>query len=390
MPRRIIAILTICALWACKTTPEDSSLTKDLADGSSWCHLRLQSTDNTRVSIDYQVLSDYQAGQHEAKPMWINVERQGLGSSDSVHFVVIEKVRENGQEREDTIKKIDLNWSANENKFTGEVPNGMVLQTKNKQITGHEFAFRVNSDWQKDPVSGQNNFKSNLSDINKMNNYTCRHPNSSAPTGLTVKNWRALPTQQEIDDLTSKPMNDPAHPYTDYRPDAPGASMDLPGEAILAAMRRSKDKFKTGMGEPSYGNMTGCLFTGYSPTHWPDIAIHYYCLMNEPRYCYTYSTSAKVSRVDSFKGCTGNWTGQGSFPYPQYVPGFEFVKNDQPIEFQYVMFGQTNAFKADQEQAIINTFWCVQNPYDRMSAIRRDLVAAKTRPTDHTAAPTKS
>jgi hypothetical protein len=43
---------------------------------------------------------------------------------------------------------------------------------------------------------------------------------------------------------------------------------------------------------------------------------------------------------------------------------FAFVTKTQPQIFQYVMFGQTNAFKHEQEQAIINAFYGVKNPAD--------------------------
>lgn len=43
---------------------------------------------------------------------------------------------------------------------------------------------------------------------------------------------------------------------------------------------------------------------------------------------------------------------------------FAFVTKTQPQIFQYVMFGQTNAFKHEQKQAIINAFYGVKNPAD--------------------------
>ena len=43
---------------------------------------------------------------------------------------------------------------------------------------------------------------------------------------------------------------------------------------------------------------------------------------------------------------------------------FAFVTKTQPQIFQYVMFGQTNAFKPEQEQAIINAFYGVTDPAD--------------------------
>jgi hypothetical protein len=184
-----------------------------------------------------------------------------------------------------------------------------------------------------------------------------------------VMDWRAVPTQDELDMLVAKPVNDPSAPYTDYRPNAPAANLDLPGAAILAAMNASADVFGSRpAGQPKHTNegykyLTGCLKTGYAPTNWPDIAIHYYCQMSKPRACYTYALSgkstggAKFSRPKAYQGCA---TGE----LPESAD-FAFVTKTQPEVFQYVMFGQTQAFNHEQEQAIINAFYGVNNPADR-------------------------
>lgn len=363
MKYKLISVLVFFGFLGCKTTEETgTSAVKDLADGSDWCHQRLQSTDGTKISIDFQVES--LTGQKVANPLWINVERPNLGSSNSVHVVLIERLKSYGRpEHEGRVIETDLQWSSSDGRFTGKVADLLVNSTS-LAIVGHEIAFRIDNDWLKDPVSGNSNFRANFYEITEKNNFICQ--DKAAPAAVVeVKNWRSLPSQNEIDDLMSKPLNDPAHPYTDYRPGAPGANMDLPGEAILKAMRRSRDKFNTGKGGSSHSTLNSCLFTGYAPTHWPDIAIHYYCLMNEPRSCYTYSTSGQIPRYNSFKGCIGQWNGNGAFQYQNYVAQFSWVKDDQPLEFQYVMFGQTNAFKPEQEQAIINAFWGVNNANSR-------------------------
>ena len=60
-----------------------------------------------------------------------------------------------------------------------------------------------------------------------------------------VADWRPTPMQDELDQLIAKPTNDPGAPYTDYRPNAPAANLDLPGAAILAAMNTSADAYGT-------------------------------------------------------------------------------------------------------------------------------------------------
>jgi hypothetical protein len=184
-----------------------------------------------------------------------------------------------------------------------------------------------------------------------------------------VADWIPAPTQDDLDKLVAKPTNDPSSPYTDYRPNAPAANLDLPGAAILAAMNTSADIFGSRLpGQPKhtdegYKYLTGCLKTGYAPTNWPDIAIHYYCQMSKPRACYTYALSGKstggvkLPRPKAYQGCAA-----GTLPQ---AADFTFVAKTQPQIFQYVMFGQTHAFNHEQEQAIINAFYGVKSPADR-------------------------
>ena len=184
-----------------------------------------------------------------------------------------------------------------------------------------------------------------------------------------VADWTPAPTQEELDRLVEKQGDDPSSPYSDYRPGAPAANLDLPGAAILAAMNESADIFGSRRaGEPKhtdqgYNYLTGCLKTGFAPTDWSDLTIHYYCQMSKPRACYTYALAGKstggikLSRPKAYQGCA---TGK----LPQ-ADDFVFVTKTQPQVFQYVMFGQTNAFNHEQEQAVINAFYGVKDPTDR-------------------------
>lgn len=153
-----------------------------------------------------------------------------------------------------------------------------------------------------------------------------------------IEDWRALPTQTELDQLFSNPANDPNHPYTDYRPYAPSANLDLPGKAILAAMHGSADTFGSRRpGQPKYTKqgyeyMVGCVKTQYPPTHWSDLTIHYYCQMSKPRACYTYATSGKsapggipLSRKEAYHGCAGGTLTNAA--------DFAWVTSTQPLVF---------------------------------------------------------
>ncbi|WP_430232218.1 peptidoglycan-binding domain-containing protein [Nitrosomonas communis] len=211
--------------------------------------------------------------------------------------------------------------------------------------------------------------QSGLPETGKLDNVTLKQLELStpAPQVSTVEDWRSVPSQDELDDLVAHTINNPNFPYTDYRPNAPAANLDLPGLAILAAMKTSSDTF--GSGPPGTPNstpktrktMTDCLMT--KPTHWADITLHYYCQMALPRQCYTYALrgmntpgNKKFTRVEAYESCALN-----KLPHSTH---FTFVTKTQPQVFQYVMFGQTNAFKPEQEQAIINAFYGVKNPAD--------------------------
>lgn len=191
----------------------------------------------------------------------------------------------------------------------------------------------------------------------------------------SVIDWRALPTQSELDKILANPINDPAFPFTDYRRNAPAANLDLPGAAILQAMNASADKFGSrAPGLPNhtpagYKHLENCLVTPSKPTHWSDLTIHYYCQMSLPRRCYTYETSGDrpvpsksktlSPRTQAYKECAAN-----KFSYAKDFA--VWVVKDQALVFQYVMFGQTHAFNHEQEQAIINAFYGVTDPTDKV------------------------
>jgi hypothetical protein len=192
---------------------------------------------------------------------------------------------------------------------------------------------------------------------------------TSVDKANAVADWVPAPTQDELDMLMAKAADDPGSPYSDYQPNAPAANLELPGAAILAAMNTSADIFgsrRPGQSkhtDEGYKNLTGCLKTKFAPTDWSDITIHYYCQMSKPRACYTYALSGKstggvkLTRQKAYQGCAA-----GTLPQSA---DFSFVAKTQPQIFQYVMFGQTNAFNHEQEQAVINAFYGVKNPADR-------------------------
>ncbi len=197
----------------------------------------------------------------------------------------------------------------------------------------------------------------------------------STDLSKSVEDWIPVPTQAEIDKL-KEPRNDASNPYADYRPKAPAANLSLPGQAILKAMNASADKFGSRpKGHPRHNNKSfrafiGCMVTKHNPNHWSDITIHYYCQMALPRKCYTNALAGKstprrvkFARPRAYAGCANRRLPDAA--------AFKWVTATQPLVFQYVMFGQTHAFNHEQEQAIINSFYGVQDPTNRDECKRK-------------------
>ncbi|MEP2030663.1 MAG: peptidoglycan-binding domain-containing protein [Paracoccaceae bacterium] len=191
---------------------------------------------------------------------------------------------------------------------------------------------------------------------------------------VVVENWRSVPTQAEIDQLMAT-INSPTNAYSDYRPKAPAASLDLPGLAILDAMNISADTYGgRAPGNPNFTQqglkaLAGCLKTTHYPDHWSDITVHYYCQMSLPRRCFTNALAGKstggrkLARPRAYAGCVNGQLADAG--------DFQFVPTTQPLIFQYVMFAQTHAFDHQQEQAIINTFYGIDDPTDRNECKRK-------------------
>ena len=116
-----------------------------------------------------------------------------------------------------------------------------------------------------------------------------------------VADWTPAPTQEELDRLVEKQGDDPSSPYSDYRPGAPAANLDLPGRRDIGGDERKRVYLfgSRRAGEPKhtdqgYNYLTGCLKTGFAPTDWSDLTIHYYCQMSKPRACYTYALVGEI------------------------------------------------------------------------------------------------
>jgi hypothetical protein len=208
--------------------------------------------------------------------------------------------------------------------------------------------------------------KANLPTSGVLDEATLKQLNigTSADKVNAIQDWKTLPAQADIDALVAS-----SSAYSNYQANAAAANLDIPGVAILAAMNKSADTFGSRRaGQPGHAAqghkyVTDCLKTGYAPTHWSDLTLHYYCQMSQPRACFTYATSGKstggvkLPRTRAYSGCA---TGR-----LDKAADFAWVVKNQPLEFQFVMYGQTHAFNHEQEQAVINAYYGVRNPSDK-------------------------
>lgn len=204
-----------------------------------------------------------------------------------------------------------------------------------------------------------------------------------------VADWIAPPTQADIARLLASGSS-----YSDYstctdkpkvcdRSDKSG-KMQLPGKAILLAMRSNQAKYST-PGQVDY--MKNCLTTGYPPRHWNDIQIHYYCSFSydsKVRQCYSGAlVGLKKLRVEAFQACIKKVAvspqeavvSMEGTPFKDAIDAFELDvgQRNQAELFQYIMFAATWAFDEVQTQKVINAFYDVQNAADPASCAKRPL-----------------
>ena len=143
-----------------------------------------------------------------------------------------------------------------------------------------------------------------------------------AAQSTTVSDWRAVPTQDELDKLTAK-VNDPGC-----------AIHRLPAERTggqsRSARRGDRGRYENQLGYFWERSARDSQIPRRKPTNamtdlsqyhgrrtGPDITIHYYCQMANPRQCFTYALRGqstpggkKYSRTEAYKGCA-----TGTVPY---------------------------------------------------------------------------
>jgi hypothetical protein len=340
------------AVLSCRTggrATSESGL-KDLSDGSDWCHARSRSGDGTEISLDYNVNSG------RANPLWVNVKRpNNNGANEKVSIVIVPyEYAINKPASSATVTQsfpVDLRFDPGAGKFTVEVPNGLPLidaSTNPHKRLRYEYVIRVDipdngstrTDWIKHWQTNQD-FKADLHQINVDNRFIC----GDKPQPIQVAEWGALtlPSPNDYNTDTNGPT-------------ATSPNNDLAGKTVLQAMYDVRDTFqtdvpahvtKTQLNNISKSTVSSCLAnTAY---HWSDIVLHYYCQHGYARSCYT--ANAAGGRIKAHDTCKTD-------------THFKWIDDNQADIFKYIMFSQVYAFNLEQQNAVINSFYGVQDPYD--------------------------
>ena len=104
---------------------------------------------------------------------------------------------------------------------------------------------------------------------------------------------------------------------------------------------------KTSLNNISKSTIASCLAN--TVYHWSDIVLHYYCHHGYARSCYT--SNAASGRIKAYDTCKTD-------------THFKWIDDNQPDMFKYIMFSQVYAFNLEQQNAVINSFYGVQDPND--------------------------
>ncbi len=140
------------------------------AHSNDWTHIRLQSTDGTKIAIDFIAYKEqYTYGPvWTANPVWIDVTRQGLRDSRHVRlvlksFFLTEFSHLTYYNQEPEIRELTLNF-ANDTRFTGELPYGLKTCILYRV---QELLVQIDNEWLVDPISGTSIFKFDMAAAEK-------------------------------------------------------------------------------------------------------------------------------------------------------------------------------------------------------------------------------
>jgi hypothetical protein len=249
-----------------------------------------------------------------------------------------------------------------------------------------------------------------------------------------ICNWGAFPTPQELEKKLEKGSS-----FVDYRPvkvaqadsTAPRdlsvseVGLNLPGQVIFDAMKAIYLKYITEYffqgenynyklystrfgsynGFVGYHNMlSDCLKTVYTNSHYSDLAMNYYCLLNEARMCFTYGMSGgreihgANSRNAILQYCntvsdtsdttykdkkSNRYAAFGAPEFQKFVTNGTFQSGGKIYRqldvFRYIMLSRTSAFPGKQEQRLINEFWAWSGKYAKEAKSKKGTLDIPSR-----------
>jgi hypothetical protein len=151
-------------------------------------------------------------------------------------------------------------------------------------------------------------------------------------------------------------------------PSTPDSALAMP--EVLAAMKQIKSTYNMDLNQyviPCLDNDT---------PHWSDIVIHYYCLLGQPRQCFTPAARANSKDLagyeKAYEGCKDN-------------SDFKWVSQNQPDVFRYIMYSvytpaKTKTFRQEDQDKVINDFYGITDPENATECNKRPRRKNETRP----------
>ena len=164
MRTAIFYVLAGVLLVSCRTanTPEAAT---EKSVGNQWCKAKLASQDGIQISLDFRAHWDHG---YIASPLWLNVNGSSLNAQKTIRVEIQSNaIAAHAADGVEVLEKrqLKLDFDAKQNKFTKEVPNGLVImrdemgtQTK----TNQSVQITVDGRALMDPISGTDRFSVQL------------------------------------------------------------------------------------------------------------------------------------------------------------------------------------------------------------------------------------
>ncbi len=142
---------------------------------ADWKHVQLKSANDVFISVDYQIISGAIGSGLRgpigeiAQSIWVNLYSSAFKRSDKVRVVLINHTSVDVLGRvikDPQVFQVPLKYVGDQH-FTAQLPDLVSYVSAQRGwaegANQQELAVLVNDDWLKDPVSGESNFKFQLS-----------------------------------------------------------------------------------------------------------------------------------------------------------------------------------------------------------------------------------